>query len=163
MAISKDKKKEIYREVVDMVKTSPSVAFVNFHGLPVAETTEMRKALRGKGIRYKVAKKTIIKRALSDSAIAGDIPSLEGELALVYGNDLLAPAREVYAFQKKYKDTLSIVGGVFEGKYMDKAAMTEIAEIPSREVLYGQFVNLINSPIQQFVMALGQIAERKTG
>lgn len=39
--------------------------------------------------------------------------------------------------------------------------MTEIATIPSMQVLRGQFVNLINSPIQRFVVALNQIAESK--
>ncbi|PIP73506.1 MAG: 50S ribosomal protein L10 [Candidatus Lloydbacteria bacterium CG22_combo_CG10-13_8_21_14_all_47_15] len=161
MAVSKDKKKEIYSEVADAVKASPSVAFVNFHGLPVAETTAMRKALHKKGISYKVAKKTIVKRVLADSGVSGVEPAFEGELALVYGDDLIAPAREVYAFQKTYKDAIRIIGGIFEGRYMDQAAMTDIAEIPSQNVLYGQFVNLINSPIQQFVVALGQIAKKR--
>ena len=44
---------------------------------------------------------------------------------------------------------------------MDKVAMTEIAAIPSTQVLYGQFVNLINSPIQGLVIALDKIAEKK--
>jgi ribosomal protein L10 len=39
--------------------------------------------------------------------------------------------------------------------------MLEIAMIPSREVLYAQFVNLINSPIQRFAVVLNAIAESK--
>lgn len=161
MAISKEKKKEILAKVKDAVDHAGSVVFVNFHGLKVADTTNLRKELRSKNIAYTVAKKTLVKRALDEAGIQGEMPPLEGELAIAYAEDLVAPAREVYAFQKKFKDNMAILGGVFEGKYMDKAAMMDIATIPETPVLYGQFVNLINSPIQQFVSVLGQIAEKR--
>jgi large subunit ribosomal protein L10 len=75
---------------------------------------------------------------------------------------LTTPAREFYAFQKKYNGNVKIVGGIFEGKYMTVEEMTAIAAIPSQKTLYAQFVNLINSPIQQFVVALDAIAKTKT-
>lgn len=161
MAITKDKKQEIYQGVLAAIKGAASVVFVNFHGLSMEETTKLRKGLKKEGIAYTVAKKTLAKRALNDSKIEGDMPALEGELALVYSSDLLAPARGVYEFQKTYKDKISIVGGVFEGKYMNKEAMISVATIPPLIVLRGQFVNLINSPIQRFVVALDQIAAQK--
>lgn len=161
MAINKEKKKKIVSDVSKVVKDSDSVVFVNFHGLPVADTTILRKTLKGQGIGYLVSKKTLAKRALSDAQIEGALPTMEGELALAYGKDLIAPAREVYAFQKKYPNLIQIIGGVFEKRYMNKEEMTGIAAIPPLRVLYGQVVNLINSPIQQFVMALGQIAKAK--
>ncbi|MBI2045803.1 MAG: 50S ribosomal protein L10 [Parcubacteria group bacterium] len=161
MAINKEKKKKIVSEVSEVVKDADSVVFVNFHGLPVADTTILRKTLKGQGIGYLVSKKTLAKRALSEAKIEGALPVMEGELALAYGKDLIAPAREVYAFQKKYPNLIQIIGGIFEKRYMNKEEMTDIAAIPTLQVLYGQVVNLINSPIQQFVMALGQIAKSK--
>ncbi|PCI19571.1 50S ribosomal protein L10 [Candidatus Wolfebacteria bacterium] len=161
MALTKDKKKEILGELKDAVKGAISIAFVNFHNLTVEDSTQLRSQLREEGVSYRVAKKTLIKKALDDQKIEGDMPLLEGELALAYGNDLIAPARSVYAFQKDHKDMISIVGGVFEGKYMDMTAMNEIAMIPPTPILRGQFVNVINSPIQGLVVALNQIAEKK--
>ena len=161
MAINKEKKKKIVNDVSDVLKGADSVVFVNFHGLPVADTTILRKTLKGHGIGYLVSKNTLAKRALNDAKIEGALPSMEGELALAYGKDLIAPAREVYAFQKKYPNFIQIIGGIFEKRYMNKEEMTDIATIPTLRVLYGQVVNLINSPIQQFVMALGQIAKAK--
>jgi large subunit ribosomal protein L10 len=75
---------------------------------------------------------------------------------------MIAPAREVYNFQKTHKGLLNILGGIFEGKFVDGVKMQEIAMIPSREVLYAQFVNLINSPIQRFAVVLDQIAAKKS-
>ena len=56
---------------------------------------------------------------------------------------------------------MSIIGGIFEGKFLGGPAMMEIAMIPSRETLYAQFVNLINSPIQRFAVVLDAIANSK--
>jgi len=158
----KEKKVEIYKNINGILNDSKSVVFVNFKGLGVKDTTDLRKKLRGEDVNYIVAKKTLVKRALGELSPKGDMPQLDGELALAYSNDLIAPARGVYDFQKGFKDKIAILGGIFEGKYMDKMAMTEIASIPPIKVLYGQFVNVINSPIQGLVVALDKIAEKKS-
>jgi len=162
MALTKEKKGEILKKVADAVKASSSMVFVNFHGLTVAKATKMRQALRAADVGYTVAKKTLARKALTDAKIEGTMPELPGELALAYAADLTAPAREVFKFQKEFKDSLTIVGGVFEGKFMDKAAMMEIALIPATDTLRGMFVNVINSPIQGLVIALNAIAGKKT-
>ena len=160
MAITKEKKKEILKKLNDITEKE-SVVFVNFHGLPVSDVTELRKELRNKEINYFVTKKTLVKKAFGDSKIKGDIPDLEGELAVAYSKDPTATPREIYTFQKKFKDKLSILGGVFENKYLNKLEMEEIALIPSLQVLRGMFVNVINSPIQGFAMAIKAIADKK--
>lgn len=161
MAITKEKKKAIGDKLDTILGDAESLVFVNFHGLGVTEEGEMRKALRDADVGYYVAKKTLVKRALEAKGYKGELPALEGELALVSGADQIAPAREVNNFVKKHKDNLSIMGGVFEGKYMSASEMLDIANIPSEETLYAQVVNLINSPIQGFVLALNAIAEQK--
>ncbi len=163
MALTKDQKKDILAKLSDAVIKNASHVFVQFHGVTVADITKVRRALRGAGVGYTVAKKTLIKKALDGGKIAGTMPALEGEVALAYGNDdMTAPAREVYAFQKKLDGKVSILGGVFEGQYKTKEEMMSIATIPSRQVLYAQFVNLINSPIQRFAVVIDAIAKSKT-
>ena len=102
----------------------------------------------------------LLKRAL-DGKASGEIPTLAGEVAIAYSKDTTASPREIYNFQKTHKGILSILGGIFEGKFVNAEKMTEIAMIPSREILYAQFVNLINSPIQRFAVVLDQIANHK--
>lgn len=162
MAINKEKKGEILSKLKKIVKDSASVVFINFHSLPVSESSNVRKELRSKGIGYTVAKKSLIKKAFEDSKLEGTMPDLPGELGIVYGIDALDPAREIYAFQKKLDKKVQIVGGVFEGKYMDLNAMLTVAQIPGLKTLQAQFVNLINSPIQRLVIGLNAIAEKKS-
>ncbi|OGI88404.1 50S ribosomal protein L10 [Candidatus Nomurabacteria bacterium RIFCSPLOWO2_01_FULL_33_24] len=161
MPITKDKKVEIIKILKEITAKAKSLIFVNFHGLSVSKISDLRRKLREQKVGYRVAKKTLIKKTLSNLKIEGNLPELEGEIALAWGDDSIAPARGVYEFQKKYKDGIKIIGGIFEGKYMNQVEMNEIASIPPLQVLYGQFVNIINSPIQGLVIALNQIAESK--
>lgn len=161
MPITKTKKADIVAKVADILKDSKSVVFVTFNKVSVQDITGIRKQLRGENVGYYVAKKTLIKRALGDSSVTGDMPELQGEVAIVYSQDLLAPSREIFSFQKSLDNRVSILGGIFEGVYKTKAEMEVIASIPSRQTLYAQFVNLINSPIQGLVIAMNAIAEKK--
>ena len=172
MAINKEKKREILSKLQKIVKDSVSVVFVNFHSLPVVESSIIRKTLRTKGIGYTVAKKSLTKKALSGGGIAGTMPEMPGELGIVYlpavatalqagGTDPIESAREVYEFQKKLDKKIQIVGGVFEGKFMNMAEMITVAQIPGQRTLQAQFVNLINSPISSFVITLNQIADKR--
>jgi large subunit ribosomal protein L10 len=161
MAKTKEQKVEIVDKLTDAVKKAGSVVFVNFHGLGVTDTNEMRNALKEQDVKYFVAKKTLIRRVLEGAGLLGEVPSLEGEVAVAWGKDEVAPARGVQDFAKKYKEKISIIGGIFGGKLMGKEEMTEIASIPPMQILYGQFANVINSPISGLVVALGQIAEKK--
>jgi len=161
MAITRAKKGEILEKLKDALKSAKSLVFVNFRGLNVSNAAEMRRTLKGENVSYMVAKKTLTNRALDAEKLEGEKPALEGELALAWGDDLVAPAREVYVFHKKFPEALQIIGGIFDGRYMNKAEMEEIALIPGLDVLRGKFVNVINSPIQRVAVALGEIAKLK--
>lgn len=160
MAITKAKKQDILAKLEKIKKDSESIVFVNFKSLPVSDTTAMRGGLREKGVGYFVAKKTLIDRVLGNS-FEGEMPKLDGEIALAYSADAMAPAQTVKTFAGKWEDKLSIVGGIFGGVYKNREEMTEIASIPSLQVLRGMFVNVINSPIQGLVIALSEIAKKK--
>jgi len=161
MAKTREQKSAHLNELQDIAKNSQSVVFVSFDKLPVKDETSLRSTLTKNSVNYKVVKKTLLKKAFAESAIQGDMPELKGMVAVAYGNELIAPSREVYAFQKELAEKLQIVGGVFEGKYMTQAEMMSIATIPSTPVLYAQLLSMFNAPIQSFVSVLHQYAEKK--
>jgi len=162
MAKTKEQKVAILERLEDAAKSSKSTVFVHFNKLPVREEAAMRSGLREEGVSYFVARKTLMSRAFQTVGITGEQPVLEGEVAVAYGSDdPTAAARGVYSFVKKYNGKLSIVGGIFEGRFMDAAEMNEVATIPPMQVLRGMFANVINSPIQGLVVALNGIAEKK--
>ena len=143
MAITKTKKEEIVKKVGDIAGKATTLVFANFKGLTVAQQSEMRRSLRAQDISYTVAKKSLLRRAIPQ------MPELEGEIALVSGQDELAPARELNVFVKK-----------FGGKFVTKDEITSIAAIPGMEALRAQFVQLINSPLQRFAVVLAAKADK---
>jgi large subunit ribosomal protein L10 len=161
MAITKAKKQTILAKLEGIKKDSDSIVFVNFKGVTVTDTSAMRRKLREEGVGYFVAKKTLIKRAF-EGAFTGEMPELVGEIAVAYSKDAIAPAQNVKDFAKKHKEAIAIAGGVFQGVYKNKAEMTEIASIPSLQVLRGMFAQLINSPRQRFAVVLSKVSETKT-
>lgn len=162
MAISKDKKREIIAKLEAALSEATSIAFVGFTKLTVADSSKMRSEMKKAGVKYFVAKKTLLRRTLAEHGYGGELPELPGEVAIAWtSDDVTAPARGVYEFGKKLKGALSLLGGVFEGSYADSAGITAIATIPPVPVLRGMFVNVINSPIQGLVIALDKIREAK--
>ncbi|MBP9711102.1 MAG: 50S ribosomal protein L10 [Candidatus Pacebacteria bacterium] len=161
MAITKQKKAEIVEKIQTVATKAKTLVFANFKGLTVAEQNEMRKAFRAQNIGYTVAKKSLMRRGLEAAKFEGSFPELDGEIALAYGEDELAPARELAVFVKKFGDHLAFAGGIFDGKYVGKDEMVAIAAIPGMDALRGMFAQLINSPRQRFAVVLSKVAETK--
>ncbi len=161
MALKKAKKVELIDSYTDALKGSKSAVYVKFKGLPVSETMQLRSALFGEKIHYTVVKKTLWTRATQAVGIKGEAPAIGEELAVVWGDDLLAPARLSYEFSKTHKDSFAILGGIFDGEFKDAKAMMEIATIPGREVLLSQLAYLLKSPMQRIAIAINAVAEKK--
>jgi len=163
MKQTKDQKVAVVRDLTDGLKAASSTVFVGYKGMTVADETAMRRALRTESVRYTVAKKTLIRRALENLGLASKDAEMPGEVALAYGggDDATAAARLIHKFGAEFKGKLTILGGVFEGKLMGATAMQEIATIPSMDTLRGMFANVINSPRQRFAVVLSKVAEKK--
>ena len=158
MPLLKAKKEKMIKELEEAIKASESLVFVNFHGLKVNDETVLRRELRKEGVSYKVARKTLLARALTGKA-KGEVPELGGEVAIAYSKDAISAPREIYNFQKTHKGVLNILGGIFEGNFIDSVRMMEIATIPSREVLLSKLAFLLKSPMQRLALAVNEVAK----
>jgi len=122
----------------------------------VSGVNELRRALRNIGAKYAVAKKTLIKKAFEQVGFNGATPDLEGQIGLVFSeNDPVPAARELKNLAKKLE--IKVIGGIFENKFVEAGEFAKLADIPAREVLLGQFVNVINSPVRGMVGALNGV------
>lgn len=167
MAITRAKKESLLKGASEALSKAVSLVFVSFKGITVSEITQLRDALKKEGVKYTVVKKTLLKKALTEKNYEGVMPELPGEVAFAYlpaqaglteGSDVTLPARSLQAFVKKMQGKLAFLGGVLEGKYLSQAETVSVATIPATPVLRGMFVNVINSPIQRFAIALGEVA-----
>ena len=165
MAKTKAQKKVTIDRLTTAFKSGLPAVFVHFKGITVSDESSMRKSLKGEGVSYFVAKKTLIGKALTESGLKGAVPELEGEVAVVYatsGNDETLPARLAHEYSNKFsKERFLLLGGIFEKVLKGKVEITEIATIPSMQVLRGIFANVLNSPMRRFATVLSKVAETK--
>ena len=158
--LKKEKKEEIVNGLQEAAKDAQSVVFVNFHGLNVGLETKLRNELRTEKVGYRVARKTLLARALGNKA-EGEMPELSGEVAIAYSSDPVASARGVHNFGVAHRGLLKILGGIFEGKFVGAERMREIATIPTREVLLSKLAFLLQSPMQRLAIAVSEVAKKK--
>lgn len=165
---TKQQKVELVKKLEDAFKNSVSTVIVHFKGVNIGEETQMRRELRAAGVKYTVAKKTLIKRAFEALGHKTDEVEMGGEIAVAHGGgeDATAAARLMHEYGKKFlndkkESKLSILGGLFEGKLVGMEMMREIATIPSMQGLRGMFANVINSPRSRFAIVLSEVAKTK--
>ena len=153
-------KQPVVQEISKAIEGAQSVVLVDHRGLTVQQDTELRKQLREAGVTYKVYKNTMMNFAFKGTDCEGLSDLLNGPSALaVSKDDATAPARILCEFAKK-APKLEVKGGVVEGKVVDVAAINEVAQIPSREVLLGRLFGSFQSPIASFARIVKQIAEK---
>ena len=153
-------KQPVVAEISEKIDGAQAVVLVDHRGLTVAQDTELRKALRAEGVTYKVYKNTMMNFAFAGTDFEQMKDLLNGPSAMaVSKDDPAAPARVLYKFAKT-ADKLEIKGGVVEGKFYDAKGLSEIAEIPSREVLLSRLLGSMQSPITNLARVLNQIAEK---
>ncbi|MDA1334836.1 MAG: 50S ribosomal protein L10 [bacterium] len=161
MAISRNKKEEIVKNLKDRIAKSKSLVFARFHGLGVDKAQTLRKGFRDGDAEYMVAKKTLINIALKESG--REIPEkLDGEVALAtgYGDELLV-FKTASDFAKKEKEAFEILGGFFEGEYVDAGKAKQLGAIPGRDGLYGQLVGVLAGNIRKFMYTVNEISNKK--
>ena len=157
----KSKKEKIIKDLEGVIKEAKSLAFVNFHGLKVSDETKLRRELRNQGVGYKVSRKTLLARALKGKA-EDEIPKLDGEVAIAYSKDEISSPREINNFQKAHKGiVLNILGGIFQGKFVGREMMMELATIPTREVLLSKLAFLLKSPMQRLAIAVSEVGKSR--
>ena len=149
---------EAVEELNKLFGDGDGIVFMNNLGLSVGDMTQFRSGLRKNGVKVKVAKNTLIKRALEESGVEVDdnIQNvLVGPTMIAFGlEDAVSPAKGVVDFLKDNEGKLEIKGGLLEQKFLDTAGVDQLSKLPSREELIAQLLGSLNAPAQNFCYAL---------
>lgn len=144
-------------------KDAQSIVFADYLGLTVEQDTTMRAALRKADVEYQVVKNTLSSRALKEAGFDGMDAFLAGPTAIAYSKkDMIIPAKTIKEYADKF-DKFTIKGGMLEGKAISADEVNSLAKIPGRDVLYGQLVFTLVSPIASLAIVLNAIREKMDG
>jgi large subunit ribosomal protein L10 len=154
--VNRDQKATAVAEIAEQIKESEAVFAIDYRGITVAQVAELRGKLRETDATFRVVKNTLTERA-ADQADAEALKSLlEGPTALTFvRGDAAAAAKVIADFQKSTGgELLPFKGGLMDGGALDAAQITAISKLPSRQVLYGQLVGIVASPITGLARSL---------
>ena len=129
-------------------------------GLSVSTVQELRRALRQAGGEYKVAKNTFTRRAVKDTAYEELESLLEGPTGLVFGYaDPVAVTKVLVRFAESHEQ-LTVKAAALDNRILDKAAVEQLATLPSRETLIGMLLGLMQAPAAQLLRTIQEPGAR---
>jgi large subunit ribosomal protein L10 len=159
-------KVEAVSELEKLLQTGDGIVLMNNNGLTLGQMTALRKRLRSKGVAVKVAKNTLLKRALATTGYDTDgladrdkrslDKALSGPTIIAIGlEDPVTPAKEVQGFIKENEEArLEIKGGLLEKKLLTASQVDELAKLPGREELISRLLGSMNAPAQNLAGVL---------
>ncbi|HVK37538.1 MAG TPA: 50S ribosomal protein L10 [Candidatus Kapabacteria bacterium] len=157
--MTKTKKGEVVTELAELFEGASGVYSIDFTGLNVASTLKLRRAFRNAGVTYRVAKNTLVRRALSDKGGYEDVTArLIGQSGIAIGyDDPAAPARVLKEFIDPKAEFPKLNFAVIDGQIFESKALAELASMPSRMELLGSIVGSINAPASGIVGAINAV------
>ncbi|MFT4049652.1 MAG: 50S ribosomal protein L10 [Solirubrobacterales bacterium] len=155
--MNRDQKAAFIDDVAGRVSESEAIFAIDYRGVSVSQVAELRGKLGEADASFQVVKNTLTKLAIEKSGAAGgtDLQEfLSGPTAFTYvKGDIAMAAKAIADFKKEY-ELLEFKGGIMEGQVISTDQFQALTKLPSRDVLNGQLVGMLASPIVGVVRGL---------
>jgi large subunit ribosomal protein L10 len=170
--MNREQKAAAVAEIAESIKEAGAVFAVDYRGISVPQAAELRTRLRDVDATFRVVKNSLTERAVDEVGADTLKALLEGPTALTFvRGDAALAAKAIQTFRRE-TDALEFKGGLLGDEAVDIEQLLALARLPARDVLYGQLVGVVASPISGLVrglnaligglaLQLGQIAEKK--
>ena len=150
-----EKKVKIVEEIQRTFSKSTVGVVTDYRGLTTTESNEIRKKLRAAKGEYKVVKNSLAQIAAKNAGMEHIADTLKGPVALALGyGEAPAVAKVITDYIRTSKTTLTIRGGFLPDRVLSAKDVEALAKLPSREVLIGQVLTRMQSPIYGLVNVL---------
>lgn len=149
-----EEKKKSVEEFRQKIDSASVLVLTDYRGISVKEITTLRKKLRKQEAEYKVVKNTLCERAVEAAGFPKLKDYLQGPVALLLGyKEPVAPLKTLVDFLGEAGKG-EIKAGIIEKSFMEAKEISEIAKLPSKEVLLSQVVSGLRAPIYGLVNVL---------
>lgn len=145
-------------ELTGVASGATAVILIDHSKLKSGDTTKFRADLRKAGAKLKVSKVRLLRKSIPAPA-AKLLEKSKGSVGVVITTDFVAAAKVVSDLAKE--DKVSLRGGMMEGASLTAAAVKQISELPSKQVLAGMLVNVLASPIVGFARVIAEIEKKQ--
>jgi large subunit ribosomal protein L10 len=170
--MNREQKAVAIEQIAAHIDESHAIFAVDYRGISVPQIAELRAKLRDADATFKVVKNSLTERAADQAGAETLKEYLAGPTALTFVRGDVATAAKAIADYAKATQLLPFKGGLMDGAVLDVEQIRSLSRLPSREVLYGQLVGVVASPVTGVVRslaallgglasALGQVQQKK--
>jgi len=153
--LNRDQKAAVIEEVAGQIQEADAVFAVDYRGISVPQAAELRTRLREADASFRIVKNTLTERAADQAGAEGLKELLEGPTAMTFVRGDAAAAAKALRDFRRATQLLEFKGGWMNGEKLSAEAIDAIAQLPSRDVLYGRLVGMVASPLTGLVSAMG--------
>jgi len=156
MALTREQKEQTVADATEALSGALSYVFVAYDALSVADVEDLRQKMDAEDVSLRVLPKRLLRIVLQNLELPFDPTEAEGQLAVAWSNDPVAPARILDEFIQNH-DNLRLVAGAMEGSLLSFEEVQALAKLPSREQLLGQLVGTLAAPMSGAVRVLSGV------
>ncbi len=154
MALTKSEKTATLEQVASALQGVDTAILFDYTGLNVPQVTELRRQVRAVKGQYRVVKNTLARRVLKGTPFEPLSEFFQGTTAIAWtGTDPVALAKTLTTFAKTAPQ-LTIKAAVVQGRTVQAAEVTELAQLPGKPELYAKLLFLLNAPMVRLVTVL---------
>ena len=156
MALNLEQKKAVVAEVADAASKALAAVAAEYRGLTVEEMTELRAKAREGGVYLKVAKNTLVRRAVEGTEYECMQESLAGPILLAFSmEDPGAAARLVKEYSKDHNKLIAKLVAV-GGQMYDASELERLSSLPTYDQAIAILMGVMKAPIEKFVRTLAE-------
>jgi len=155
--MNREQKAATIATLVEEIEGSEAIFAVDYRGISVPQAAELRSKLRDADAKFRVVKNSLTERAADEAGADVLKELLQGPTALTFVRGDAAVAAKALADYARATQLLPFKGGLMNGSALDAEQITAISRLPARDVLYGQLVGVVASPVSGLVRTLGAL------
>ncbi|MCC6541288.1 MAG: 50S ribosomal protein L10 [Flavobacteriales bacterium] len=154
---TRTEKDQAIAELVEDIKSTNVIYLADTSGMSAEVTSNLRRACHKGGIRMKVVKNTLLRKAMEQiegKDYSGVIPTLKGQTSVLMAEKGNAPAKLISEFRKKADKPVLKSAWVEEAVFVGDDQLVMLSNLKGREELIGEIIGLLQSPIKNVISGL---------
>jgi large subunit ribosomal protein L10 len=155
--LNREQKAAVVERVATEIQESDAIIAVDYRGISVKQSVELRTALRDAEASFQVVKNTLTQRAADQAGAEALKPLLEGPTAFTYVRGDVATAAKALARFRRETGLLEWKGGQMDGEPLTPDQIESISKLPARDQLNAQLVGVVASPLTGLVRGLASL------
>ncbi|MCA9400707.1 MAG: 50S ribosomal protein L10, partial [Candidatus Omnitrophica bacterium] len=158
----------------EQINENHNVFLVSYSKLDALKITELRRTLKNAKAQMYVSKNRIAKLVLKDLEKEGLVGKVSDQSAFVWSNSDSVEVSKILVEFAKTEETVTVQGGVLEGRVITEDEVKKLSDLPSKDVLFAMLLGTIQAPLTRLAGALNaksrdllsilkQLSEKKGG